>query len=256
MGILSLFSGCGGCSLGLRQAGLRVNLAIDIDKDACNTYEANLGQNTTWCNDLSKITPHELLERSGLRRENVDLLVGGPPCQGFSSAGAKDWTDPRTILIRNFVEIVVTLRPTWFIMENVEGLLTANNGIFLIGAIMQFLEAGYWLRAKKIYMERYGLPQRRKRVFIIGNLERCEFNFPEPTHFEQQTLFNSEQPPFLNILDAIGDLPPATNIGEVFYDKEPENYYQNRLRRTDDRPILHHQIKGLNGPVQQRIALL
>ncbi len=177
MGTISLFSGCGGCSLGLKQAGIDVDLAVDMDQDTCNTYASNLRQDSVWCTDLSKIRATDLLEKSNLRKDDVSLVVGGPPCQGFSSAGAKDWTDPRNVLIRNFVDIVTTLKPTWFIMENVEGLLTANNGIFLIEALTQFLKAGYWVRTKKIYMERYGVPQRRKRVFIVGNLECCCWKF-------------------------------------------------------------------------------
>ena len=131
MRAISVFSGCGGCSLGLRQAGFDIRLAVDIDKDACDTYAANLGREAVWCADLAQMRPSELMEHSRLTRDEVDLIVGGPPCQGFSSAGAKDWTDPRNVLLRNFVEIITTLRPTWFVMENVEGLLTANEGNFL-----------------------------------------------------------------------------------------------------------------------------
>ena len=150
MGILNLFSGGGGCSLGLRQAGFEVNLAVDINQDACYTYSTNIKQGITWCADISTITSTQLLEKSRLRREEINLIVGGPPCQGFSSAGARDWDDPRNVLLKNFVKIVTDLRPTWFIMENVEGLLTANNGIFLIEAITHFLEAGYWVKVKRI----------------------------------------------------------------------------------------------------------
>jgi DNA (cytosine-5)-methyltransferase 1 len=254
MGIISLFSGCGGCSLGLRQAGLNVNLAVDIDEDSCNTYGTNLGKETVWRADLSRVQPNELLERANLRLNEVDLIIGGPPCQGFSSAGAKDWSDPRNVLIRHFVEIITSLRPTWFIMENVEGLLTANGGIFLIEAVIRFLEAGYWLRAKKVYMEKYGLPQKRKRVIIIGNLEQCNFDFPAATYNHQPTLL--EEQPQLSILDAIGDLPPATETGEVFYTRDPQCVYQRMLRRNDGRPVLYHQIKHLNDALQQRIMLL
>lgn len=143
MRAISVFSGCGGCSLGLRQAGFDIRLAVDIDKDTCETYASNLDKAPVWCADLSQTQPSGLLERAELKREEVDLIVGGPPCQGFSSAGAKDWADPRNILLRKFVEIITTLRPTWFIMENVEGLLTSHEGIFLIEAITRFLEAGY-----------------------------------------------------------------------------------------------------------------
>ncbi|MDQ2903760.1 MAG: DNA cytosine methyltransferase [Ktedonobacteraceae bacterium] len=256
MGNLSLFSGCGGCSLGLKKAGLSVNLAVDIDKDACDTYSANLGKGTTWCTDLSKVTAKELLERSRLRQEEVNLIVGGPPCQGFSSAGAKDWTDPRNALIRKFVDTVIELKPIWFIMENVEGLLTANNGLFFIEATTRFLEAGYWVRAKKVYMENYGLPQRRKRVLIVGNLERCNFDFPEQTHFVQPALFNPGRQLQINIMDAISDLPAMPNVDEVCYSTQPQNDYQQRLRRLDDHPVRHNQIKTLNATMLQRIAHL
>ena len=256
MGTISLFSGCGGCSLGLRQAGINVDLAADMDLDTCSTYTANLGQGTVWCTDLSKIQAIDLLERSNLKRDDISLIVGGPPCQGFSSAGAKDWQDPRNVLIRNFVDTVTSLKPTWFIMENVEGLLTANDGVFLIEAVTQFLEAGYWVRTQKIYMERYGIPQRRKRVFIIGNLEHCEFDFPEPTHFAQPTLFSTEQPLFINILEAIDDLPSASDINNIVYNKTSGNDYQMRMRRIDGQPILHHQLKELSKTDQSRIALL
>jgi len=126
MGVISLFSGCGGCSLGLKQAGIDVDLAVDMDQDTCNTYVSNLKQGIVWCTDLSKTQATDLLEKSNLRKDDITLIVGGPPCQGFSSAGAKDWADPRNVLIRNFVDIVTTLKPTWFIMENVEGLLIIN----------------------------------------------------------------------------------------------------------------------------------
>ena len=256
MGVFSVFAGCGGCSLGLKQAGFEITLAVDNDKDACETYAANLGKEAIWCADLSNIQPHELLERSHLDLSELDLIVGGPPCQGFSSAGARDWTDPRNILLRKFVEIVTNLRPTWFVMENVEGLLTANDGIFLIESMARFLEAGYWVRAKKVYMERYGLPQRRKRVIVVGNLEQRLFDFPEPIYYEYLTLPIIEQYPQLNILDAIGDLPGPSELDCAVYDKKPQNPYQNRLRRVDNKPILHHSMRPLNDFAQQRINLL
>jgi DNA (cytosine-5)-methyltransferase 1 len=256
MRAISLFSGCGGCSLGLRQAGFEVTLAVDIDEDACETYALNLGQGTVWCADLLKIRSQELLEQARLTSSELDLIVGGPPCQGFSSAGARDWADPRNALLRNFVEIVTSVRPTWFIMENVEGLLTANGGTFIVEAVTRFLEAGYWVRAKKVYMEQYGLPQRRKRVIIVGNLEQCHFDFPPPTNTEHPTLPLFAQQTLLNILDAIGDLPAATHSSEVVYNKEPQCEYQRRLRRADEQPVLHHQVKRLNDFAQQRINLL
>lgn len=253
MEVLNLFSGCGGCSLGLKQANFFVNLAVDIDKDACNTYTANLGVGSVWCSDISNIKPDKILAHAHLRAGEVDLIVGGPPCQGFSSAGTKDWTDPRNTLIRNFVEIITSLKPTWFIMENVEGLLTTNNGFFLIEAVAQFLNAGYWVRVKKVYMEEHGLPQRRKRVIIVGNLEQCNFDFPPSTHSTQSVLPTFEEVQQLTIVDAIGDLPFNTETNKVFYNRASQCEYQRRLRREDDKPVLHHQTKILNEAALQRI---
>lgn len=254
--VFSLFSGCGGCSLGLKQAGFEIKLAVDHDKDACETYATNLGSEVVWCADISTVTPRELLERSRLHETGVDMIVGGPPCQGFSSAGAKDWTDSRNILIRKFVEIVTTLKPTWFIMENVEGMLTANDGMFVIEAIAKFLEAGYWVRAQKVYMEQYGLPQRRKRVIIVGNRENCAFDFPQSQYYEIATLPFIEQYLQLSIQDAIGDLPPASLSNKAFYASDALCDYQRRMRRVDGQLVQHHQTKLLNDSMQQRIEHL
>ncbi len=256
MKALSLFSGCGGCSLGLRQAGFEVKLAVDIDVAACETYLTNLKGETVWRTDLSNIISNEVLEKSQIKPLEINLIVGGPPCQGFSSAGSKDWNDPRNILLRKFVEIITSLKPTWFVMENVEGLLTAREGFYITEAILKFLEAGYWVRAKKVYMERYGLPQRRKRVFVVGNLEQCEFDFPPPTCFESTPLVLFDQRPELSLLNAIGDLPTPAESGVVFYDKQPECDYQAQLRQLDGQPVTHHQIKRVSAVIQQRIHLL
>lgn len=256
MNAISLFSGCGGCSLGLRRAGFDVRLAADIDESACETYALNLGGGAIWRIDLAEVQPDEILTRAGLDAGTVDLMVGGPPCQGFSSAGARDWSDARNSLLRHFVETVARIKPTWFLMENVEGLLTAKGGFFVMEAILRFLEAGYWVRAEKVYMERFGLPQRRKRVFIVGNLEEREFTFPSRPVQKHLQRSSPEQEPQLSILDAIADLPAPSASGVVHYDRRTRNDYQARLRRADGRPVLHHQTKQVNEVTRERIRHL
>lgn len=252
---VSLFSGSGGCSFGLKQAGFDIALAADNDPNACETYAANVG-GRFWATDLTTAQPEDIWERSRLKPAAIDLIIGGPPCQGFSSAGAKNWEDPRNALVRNFVRLVTRLKPTWFVMENVEGLLTAGEGIFLVEAVTRFLTAGYWVRAKKVYMEEHGLPQRRKRVFLVGNLEHCEFQFPDSDFHrpEQMSLF-MEQPHF-GVLDAIADLPELAAMEGSFYKHQPQNRYQAKLRRMDNKPVRHHRVKPLNRLTQQRIGLL
>jgi DNA (cytosine-5)-methyltransferase 1 len=253
---VSLFSGCGGCSLGLKQAGFLVKLAVDTDRKACETYAKNISGDPIWSVDLFQVKPEQLLERSRLSTSELNLIVGGPPCQGFSSAGTKDWADPRNRLLKKFVEIIINLKPTWFIMENVEGLLTSKEGFYLISAIAQFLEAGYWVRAEKIYMERYGLPQKRKRIFIVGNLEECYFEFPPSFCDPSQQLSLFAQQPHCSISDAIGDLPNPSDSGVFFYKKSAQCDYQAHLRQAENQPILHHQIKSVNAITQERINRL
>lgn len=242
--------------MGLRQAGIDVVLAADKDVDACATYSMNLARNVVWSGvDLSRTSSEALLERTGLSVDALDLVVGGPPCQGFSSAGARDWNDARNTLVKTFVESITTLRPTWFIMENVEGLLTANEGFYLIEAITRFLEAGYWVRAKKAYLERYGVPQKRKRLFIVGNLEECEFDFPPISHSTGTTLWQ-DLLPALSVFDAIADLPEPGKDEPTVYAIPPRNDYQLHLRRYDGMPILLHHPKQMNEITRQRIDLL
>lgn len=253
---VSLFSGCGGCSLGLAQAGFSVSLAVELNDDACQTYKQNVGS-PLWQIDLSTVEVADLLRREGMGGSEVPLMVGGPPCQGFSSAGAKAWSDPRNALLKKYVDLVVGIRPVWFVMENVEGLLTSNDGFFLTEAVTQFLQAGYWVRAKKVYMERYGLPQRRKRVVVVGNLERCAFDFPEEAHWEDdgETLFG----PGLrrrSVLEAIGDLGSPAEDGGAVFPLPPETEFQREMRQGDSRPVTLHTLKRVNATTAARIQHL
>jgi DNA (cytosine-5)-methyltransferase 1 len=253
--VVNLFAGCGGCSVGLAQAGFRISLAAELDRDACETYQTNVGGSALWQVDLGSVTPKELLGRARASVGEIPLLVGGPPCQGFSSAGAKDRTDSRNFLLKKFVEFVVGARPVWFVMENVEGLLTSHDGRFITEAITQFLQAGYWVRAKKVYMEKYGLPQRRKRVILVGNLEQCEFDFPEETHDEAEgaTLFSTGLP-LLTIHDAVGDLGVPVESGEVQLSALPANEFQRTMRGNGSVDL--HTIKKVNTTTLTRIQHL
>ena len=256
MNVISLFAGCGGCTLGLVQAGFEVRLAAELDPAACATYAQNFPHHPLWQTDLTHIQPTELLSRAGLTGQVVDLVVGGPPCQGFSSAGGRDWHDPRNALLKRFVEFVIAIKPTWFVLENVEGLLTAKDGFYLIEAISHFLQAGYWVRGQKVYMEQYGLPQKRKRLFLVGNLEECAFQFPIPTFLPYAPLPLLAQEPQRTLWDALGDLPQPTEAIITDYAHPAQNRYQTLLRRTDGQPLTHHTIKKTNDLTQTRLEAL
>jgi DNA (cytosine-5)-methyltransferase 1 len=141
--ILSLFAGAGGCSLGFNRADFNIQLGIDIDSDAINTYQANFPETDVVEKDISDTNSDWLLDRLGLEPGELDFLIGSPPCQGFSSAGKNFWDDPRNQLLKHYIRLLEDIQPKWFLMENVEGLLTAQESEYIAEAARKFVEAGY-----------------------------------------------------------------------------------------------------------------
>jgi DNA (cytosine-5)-methyltransferase 1 len=195
--LLDLFCGAGGLSLGFIRAGFSVLAAIDNKPAAIDTYRSNLG-------------PHagdsDLLKDVELPRATV--VAGGPPCQGFSSAGMRRSGDRRNSLVGRFANTISKLRPEAFVFENVEGFLTAEDGAYVFELLAPLLEAGYQIHLRKINAANYGVPQHRKRVIAIGGLGWEPF-FPMPTH----TAFGAP-----GALLATRHLPPTPSVGEVLAD--------------------------------------
>jgi DNA (cytosine-5)-methyltransferase 1 len=168
--VLDLFCGAGGLSLGLDRIGLTTILAVDNNKAALQTYSANLDARAVEL-DLSK----------EVALPETTVVVGGPPCQGFSSAGLRQRDDHRNSLVGCFAQKVTELRPPAFIFENVEGFLTAEGGDRVIELLAPLISAGYRIHLRKINAANYGVPQHRKRVVAIGGLG-WDPSFPLPTH--------------------------------------------------------------------------
>ncbi|PZV09903.1 MAG: DNA (cytosine-5-)-methyltransferase [Leptolyngbya sp.] len=177
---LSLFCGAGGCSLGFKQAGYEILFATDIDKSAIHSYKSNFPETNCLKTDIRELDFKKLLSDIGLTPGELDILIGGPPCQGFSTAGSRFWDDPRNSLLKQYIYSLQVIKPKWFLMENVEGLLTSGKGRYVHEAVKAFIECGYQIRVEKIYSQEFGVPQRRKRVLILGNRLGIDFNFPEP----------------------------------------------------------------------------
>jgi DNA (cytosine-5)-methyltransferase 1 len=171
LSIVDLFCGAGGLSLGLQDAGLQLVSAIDNWEPAVATYRLNLGDHI-----------QKLPITHDLQLPQCDVIAGGPPCQGFSSAGARRDTDQRNTLVGVFARLVARHRPRAFVFENVEGFLTGAQGDFVIELLEPLIAAGYFIHVKKINAANYGVPQHRKRVIAIGGLG-WEPVFPKATHF-------------------------------------------------------------------------
>lgn len=205
---ISLFAGAGGCSLGFSWSDVNIIAAYDIFQDAISTYNRNLGQNKCKCLDLANCDFESVRNGLGLRKGEIDILIGGPPCQGFTTAGPRFWDDPRNKLVINYANALAYFKPRWFVMENVEGILTTAQGTYLIETIKKMVSLGYSVFLKKVYMQAYGIPQRRKRVILVGNMEGKAFSFPKETEWMHGGLYRNTRS---TLRKAIEDLEEVIN---------------------------------------------
>jgi DNA (cytosine-5)-methyltransferase 1 len=169
LNVVDLFCGAGGLSEGFKQAGYNVFVGIDNDALALKTFKRNHPMSEILNKDISKVTKEDILKKTGTSK--IDIVIGGPPCQGFSLAGNRDPKDPRNSLIKHYLRLVSQIKPKMFIIENVPGLLSmkAKNGKKVIDIIKKMSKKyGYYLTENLLNSEDYGVPQKRKRVFLVG----------------------------------------------------------------------------------------
>lgn len=250
---ISLFAGAGGCSLGFKQAGYEVVYATDFDKSAMETYKLNFPETLAECKDINEIDFAHLLDELKLQQGEIDILIGGPPCQGFSTAGSRFWDDPRNHLLKQYVRALEIIKPKWFLMENVEGLLTSNEGEYVRESVKAFVNLGYSVRLEKVYSQEYGVPQRRKRVLIIGNRLGINFSFPKPTTHSHGKIFRKSA---VTIEHALLGLPEPTNENkELSYKCDFSNSWANILKSKNNTVTDHfsHTIENIQ---MQRISML
>lgn len=235
---IDLFSGCGGLTKGFSMAGIRSIFASDIDENCEKTFTRNFPGTPFLCKDITIITKEEVDALTG--GIVPDIIIGGPPCQGFSLANKrrnKIKDDPRNKLFYGFVKFINWYSPKAFVMENVKGLLSMQNGDVIKTIIEEFTNAGgcgYNVAYKVLVASNYGVPQNRERVILIGY--RKDLNI-QPQHPEPYELDH-----LVTVDEAISDLPQissgqGTKVQE--YPKEPQNDFQ-RLMRANSKYVLNH----------------
>jgi DNA (cytosine-5)-methyltransferase 1 len=176
---IDLFSGCGGLSCGLELAGHRCLLGVDADKDAIASFAANHHEAAVYLGDIKKLSQKKI--QNLLQGKTVDMVVGGPPCQGFSTVGKGLVEDDRNQLFREFVRIVKITRPKVILFENVTGLVAKKNQLILKKIFQFFEKLGYNMDARILSAEEFGVPEKRRRAIIMG-VRGGECLFPEVTH--------------------------------------------------------------------------
>lgn len=217
---VDLFSGVGGMSLGFEQAGFDVIAAADVEEIHTQTYTKNFPKCKTWCTDLSSATGKQFREETGIGDKQIDVVFAGPPCQGFSVMGKRLPKDPRNLLLYDLARLVEELSPSYFVVENVEGIVMGDVKEILNEFIQRVARAGYSV-VKPIQVldaAEFGVPQRRRRLFLLGYMSGAVApRYPEPSHpYDEDGKIDGP-----TIWDAISDLP---KIAKYKYLLEDDDY--------------------------------
>jgi len=249
---LDLFAGAGGLSLGLREAGFESLYANELVAQYAATYAANHPATIVDSRDIRNVDAREVRRTLAIGKGELDLLAGGPPCQGFSiNAPVRSTSDHRNHLFREYLKFVEEFEPRAVLIENVPGLVSFSGGQTLEAILESLRRLGYGADVRILYAPHYGVPQTRWRTIVLGvrGIEDSEVSFPEPereapmrvnftSRFDGRNIVNLplrvELPRHVSVLDAIGDLPTLAN-GERLapganYPTEPLNDYQRAMR--------------------------
>lgn len=249
MTVIDLFCGAGGLSEGFRQAGFHVLAGQDFDDQAGATFARTHAEAKFVGGPIQDVSARDLLTAAGAKPREIDVIVGGPPCQGYSVYNhQRGIADPRAGLFREYLRIVREIQPRWLVMENVTGITSIANGGIVQEIINGMHELGYRVDMKILKAEEYGVPQERRRIFFIATNTEFPIRFPEPTH-------GPDLLPFVTIWDAISDLPVLKN-GEKSANKSyrtaPQNGYQ-ALLRGDCATVANHSASRLSRVNEERM---
>ena len=273
--MIDLFSGAGGLSEGLRQAGFHSLYANEIMKTYSETYALNHPHTIVDQRDIRTVDAHEVRSNLGLRQGELDLIAGGPPCQGFSiNAPMRTTDDARNHLFREFIRFVDEFQPKAVLIENVPGLVSFENGMTLQAILYELHNHGYYADVRILYAPHYGVPQTRWRTIIIGmkNQKDIQAAFPQPeydaplrvnftSHFKGRNIIGfprkNDLPQYISVKDALSDLPVLKN-GETGseckkYRTKPNNRFQAFMREFSS-GVLNHEAPRLSKINLERLA--
>jgi DNA (cytosine-5)-methyltransferase 1 len=228
---IDVFAGSGGMSLGFQHAGFQIAAAVEMNPVAAATYARNHRATTVLCQNVSLVGARDLLTRAGLVPGDVSVLFGGPPCQGFSESNrrTRNTSNKRNYLYREMIRLAEELQPQWLVLENVAGLKTIEDGHFLKAILEDLGEIGYKNpEVAELNAADFGVPQSRRRLFIVASRTDNRFVPPAPTHGP------GRRKAHVTVREAISDLPVLRNGAVIdvrpYRLKEPASEYQKELR--------------------------
>lgn len=258
---VDLFCGCGGISVGLRNAGFNVIAGIDIEKKYLASFKHNFPDAFALNTDITKVSASEFMKQIGISVGELDLLVGGPPCQGFSKNVPRKnrfLEDPKNLLVKSFLDYCEVMQPKMILMENVAEMKGGFEEAYSNEIISRLEEQGYTITSAVLNSADYGVPQRRRRAFFMANRFGVKFNIPTPTHSKraqkEESLF--DYPNHITVWDAISDLPSVehgSGLEETQYQTKPQTSYQELMR--DNLPtVKNHIARKLASKQYERLA--
>ena len=228
MKVADLFAGAGGLSQGFLKAGFEIAIAIEFDKEIAMSYKKNHPYTDVYASDICDLDFKEIHNK----HPQIDVVVGGPPCQGFSQKGKRlSINDPRNFLFKQFIRFVEEFSPKYFVLENVPNIITTENGFFKYEIIRAFNNLGYDVCCDILKAIDFGVPQDRRRAVFIGQKGKLGVTFPKPNGIRN------------TVKDAISDLPiilSGEGKEKCAYDKKPESKLQKDLR--GDSVVLYNHV--------------
>ena len=265
MKAIDLFCGCGGMSLGLQHAGLEIVAGMDIEPNYIATFAHNFGENRAYQDSIATLPAKDFMSSVGLRKGELDVLVGGPPCQGFSKNVPRKHRyleDPKNQLVRSFLDYVEAFMPRFVVMENVAEMKNGFENSYSDEVMLRLAGCGYSVNHGVLNAADFGVPQRRRRAFFVASRDTVAAKLPTPTHNQhvernQRNLFEVLTQ-HVNVREAISDLPPLKHgEGQEFFDytNKPESAFQIKMRSNSSK-ITNHIARKLNPLQYDRLAAL
>ena len=242
--VLDLFAGVGGLSYGFaHDYNFEIVAANELLLDMAKAYSLNHPAVKMYNRDIKDFGLKNLTEDLQIKKGDIDLIVGGPPCQAFSTVGKRLIDDPRGQLFQEYYRVLEELNPKVFLFENVKGLLSMQKGELLKTILSLFESLGYKVKYQILNSADYGVPQIRERVIIIGTKLNQDFEYPNKTHYNSNddNIFNQGLKPYLSLSEAISDLPFIKSNEESFeYSTKPNNEFQKQMRNKAPEKLMDH----------------
>lgn len=262
---VDLFCGCGGIAVGLRSAGFNVLAGVDIEKKYLASFSWNFPEAAALNLDITTVSPESLMQTVGVVRGELDLLTGGPPCQGFSKNVPRKnrfLEDPKNLLVQSFLDYCEALHPKMILMENVAEIKNGFDETYSAEIINRLEAAGYTVTTAVLNAADYGVPQRRRRAFFLANRMGIKFHVPRASHATPEKRRGSidlfSYPSHVTVAEAIGDLPRVqhgTGSDLTAYTGASKSEYQRELR--GDLTLVRNHIARPLAPVQfERLSSL